>query len=197
MPGQRSIGLMARGLALAALVYAGAAASAGEIENRLEGSPPSLFALQGGALDRIPGPTHSAPLPDQSTRLLREPPTITGEIHVGDHTLIPYLGAGFGGGYATERDRMLGQDPTLQQKHILGNMNGGGYLPNEFQMGFRIPSSPLLSRQSTGVNRQTIRKRQRSQSLDVLTMDDRRLTNDDHLHAASRPPRLEFPLLIG
>jgi hypothetical protein len=71
--------------------------------------------------------------------LLREPPTISGEIHVGDRTVIPYLGAGFGGGYATERDRMLGQDPTLQQTNILGNQNGGGYLPNEFQMGFRIP----------------------------------------------------------
>lgn len=139
MFGQRSLRRMTGVVALAALVSAGAAASAGEIENRPGGSPSSLFALQGGAPDRTPGPTVSAPLPDQSTRLLREPPTITGEIHVGDHTLIPYLGAGFGGGYATERDRMLGQDPTLQQKHILGNMNGGGYLPNEFQMGFRIP----------------------------------------------------------
>jgi hypothetical protein len=34
---------------------------------------------------------------------------------------------------------MLGPDQTLQQKNILGNTSGGGYLPNEFHMGLRIP----------------------------------------------------------
>jgi hypothetical protein len=135
----RSLGRMTGIVALAALVSAGAAASAGEIERRLEGSPPSLSSLQRETYDWTTGSRQSASLPDQSSRLLREPPTITGQIQVGDHTLIPYVGAGFGGGYATERDRMLGQDPALQQKNILGTVNGGGYMPNEFQMGLRIP----------------------------------------------------------
>ena len=139
MSGERSLGRMTGAVALAVLVSAGAAASAGEIERRLEGSPPSLSSLQGETHDRATRSLHSAQLPDQSSRLLREPPTITGEIRVGDHTFIPYLGAGFGSGYATERDRMLGSDPMLQQKNILGNGNGSGYLPNEFQMGLRIP----------------------------------------------------------
>jgi hypothetical protein len=34
---------------------------------------------------------------------------------------------------------MLNSDPMLQQKNILGNGSGSGYLPNEFQMGLRIP----------------------------------------------------------
>lgn len=138
MFGHRTIGLIARGMFLAALVHAGAASWAGEIEIRLEGSHPSLPALKSEPFGQTQGTLRSTPLPDQSTRLLREPPSLTGEVHIGSQTLMPYVGAGFGGGYATERDRMLGPDPTLQ-KSILGNTNGGGYLPNEFQMGLRIP----------------------------------------------------------
>lgn len=126
-------------VALAALVSAGAAAGGAEIEIRSEGWPLDLSPPTSKTVEQTQGAPRANPIPDQSSRLLREPPTITGEIHVGDHTLIPYLGAGFGGGYATERDRMLGSDPTLQQKNILGNGNGSGYLPNEFQMGLRIP----------------------------------------------------------
>ena len=70
---------------------------------------------------------------------MREPPTIHGELRFGEQTLIPYVGAGFGGGYVTERDRMLGSDPALQNKNILGDGTGKGYVPNEFQMGIRIP----------------------------------------------------------
>jgi hypothetical protein len=70
---------------------------------------------------------------------MREPPTINGEFRVGEQTLIPYVGAGFGGGYLTERDRLLGPDPALQNRNILGDPGGRGYMPNEFQMGVRIP----------------------------------------------------------
>lgn len=79
------------------------------------------------------------PVPDRSQTLLREPPTIHGELRLGEQTVIPYVGAGFGGGYVTERDRMLGPDPALQNKNILGDGTGKGYVPNEFQMGIRIP----------------------------------------------------------
>ncbi|MGE3154583.1 MAG: hypothetical protein AB7G48_06330 [Nitrospiraceae bacterium] len=121
-------------LLVAAPIHTSVASWAGEAESEHGSVPPSLSTLQRGT----PGPMDSPPLPDPTARMLREPPTISGEIQVGDQTLIPYLGAGFGGGYATEQDRMLSQDPTLQQKSILGNTTGG-YLPNEFHMGLRIP----------------------------------------------------------
>jgi len=139
MLGRRSITQKAGVLVLAALVYAGTAARASDIERRFEASPPGFSEFDRGAADRPSGRMFPSPLPDQSARLLREPPSITGEIHVGAHTVIPYVGAGFGGGYATERDRIFNQDPTLQQKHVLGNTSGSGYLPNEFQVGLRIP----------------------------------------------------------
>jgi hypothetical protein len=134
-----TIGFMTRSILMAAFVYAGAAAWAGEIEVRPEGWPLTLSPLTSKTVEQTQGVPRANLLSDQSSRLLREPPTVTGEVHVGDRTFIPYVGAGFGGGYATERDRMLGPDQTLQQKNILGNTSGGGYLPNEFHMGLRIP----------------------------------------------------------
>jgi hypothetical protein len=134
-----TIGFITKGMLMATLVYAGATAWGGEIEILSEGWPLNLSPPTSKTVEQTQGVPRANPIPDQSSRLLREPPTITGEIRVGDQTLIPYLGAGFGGGYATEQDRMLGSDPTLQQKNILGNGNGSGYLPNEFQMGLRIP----------------------------------------------------------
>lgn len=97
------------------------------------------FHLRTGDSDAASVNAQSAPVPDRSETLLREPPTIHGELHLGEQTFIPYVGAGFGGGYVTERDRMLGPDPSLQNRNILGDSTGKGYVPNEFQMGIRIP----------------------------------------------------------
>lgn len=104
-----------------------------------EASQPSFHLRTGDPSAESPGLPRSMPMPDRSETLLREPPTIHGELQFGEQTLIPYVGAGFGGGYVTEQDRMLGPDPTLQNKNILGDGSGKGYMPNEFQMGVRIP----------------------------------------------------------
>ena len=71
--------------------------------------------------------------------IFRQTPTLSGRLQVREQTLIPYVGAGFGGGYVTERDRALGPGPGLPQQNLLGDSLGKGMMPNEFQMGIRIP----------------------------------------------------------
>lgn len=73
--------------------------------------------------------------------LFRQTPTLSGRVQVSEQTLIPYVGAGFGGGYVTERDRALVPMPGVPQQNLLGDSLGlsKGMMPNEFQMGIRIP----------------------------------------------------------
>lgn len=51
---------------------------------------------------------------------------------------MPYIGAGFGGGYSSEVDRSLGSAPPAQGDSGLRSQFGQGFSPNEFQMGVRI-----------------------------------------------------------
>jgi hypothetical protein len=54
-------------------------------------------------------------------------------------TFLPYVGAGFGGGFASDLDRAL--TPTIQPQPNtnLGGLSGQSMVPNEFQLGIRIP----------------------------------------------------------
>ena len=78
---------------------------------------------------------------ERQVDLFRQTPTLSGRVQVSEQTLIPYVGAGFGGGYVTDRDRALGPMPGLPQQNLLGDSFGlgKGMMPNEFQMGIRIP----------------------------------------------------------
>ena len=76
---------------------------------------------------------------EQRSDLFRQSPVLSGRLRVNEQTLIPYIGAGFGGGYVTERDRALNPQPTLPQQNLFGDSMGKGMMPNEFQMGIRIP----------------------------------------------------------
>ncbi|HNN44359.1 MAG TPA: hypothetical protein PKL10_18805 [Nitrospira sp.] len=76
---------------------------------------------------------------DQRSDLFRQAPTLTGRLRVSEQTVMPYIGAGFGGGYVTERDRALNLQPVLPQQNLFGDSMGKGMMPNEFQMGIRIP----------------------------------------------------------
>jgi hypothetical protein len=76
---------------------------------------------------------------DQRSDLFRQAPTLSRRLRVSEQTLIPYVGAGFGGGYVTERDRALSPQPILPQQNLFGESLGKGMMPNEFQMGIRIP----------------------------------------------------------
>lgn len=75
---------------------------------------------------------------------LRTIPTISAQFAVGRTTMIPYLGAGFGGGYATEFDRSLHTLPVtasgLSSTTVgLRNLFGPHLVPNEVQLGIRLP----------------------------------------------------------
>ncbi|ALA57769.1 hypothetical protein [Nitrospira moscoviensis] len=105
-----------------------------EISPETKPSSPRLGASSSGEAvtsDNQPG----------SWTLFRDVPAISGYYSVGGTALLPYIGAGFGGGYSTDRDRALspaaqGQDPGIRNQW---NQFGQGLTPNEFQMGVRIP----------------------------------------------------------
>ena len=86
----------------------------------------------------------SAVLPWDSATALRTIPTVSKQVLVGGMTLVPYIGAGFGGGYATEQDRSLHTAPAgsaLSNSVNAGlrNLLGQQLIPNEVQLGIRFP----------------------------------------------------------
>ena len=76
---------------------------------------------------------------ERNQDLVRQTPTLSGRLELSKQTLIPYIGAGFSGGFVTERDRALGPSSVIPQQNLLGESLGKGMMPNEFQMGIRIP----------------------------------------------------------
>lgn len=82
----------------------------------------------------IAGPSESA-----SSSYFRDIPSISGRYSIGGRALLPYLGAGFSGGYGSELNRSLGGAPPTQGDFGLRSQFGQSVSPNEFQMGIRIP----------------------------------------------------------
>lgn len=81
----------------------------------------------------------SLPLSSPSSSMFRDIPSISGRYSVGGRTIMPYLGAGFGGGYTSELNRSLTGPPPVQSDVGLRSPLGQGLSPNEFQLGLRIP----------------------------------------------------------
>jgi hypothetical protein len=86
----------------------------------------------------------SAFLTVESMGVLRAVPSLTKQIVVGGTKLMPYIGAGFGGGYLTEFDRSLHASPSFSSSS--GSTNAGlrslfgqHLIPNEVQLGIRFP----------------------------------------------------------
>jgi hypothetical protein len=79
------------------------------------------------------------PLYAPSSSIFRDIPSISGRYSVGGRTILPYLGAGFGGGYTSDLNRSLTGPPPVQSDAGLRSPLGQGLSPNEFQMGLRIP----------------------------------------------------------
>ncbi|MDH5726047.1 MAG: hypothetical protein OEY60_11300 [Nitrospira sp.] len=104
----------------------------------------AIPALAGGR-DAELQQTPSASLPVEHMLILRTLPSVSKQISVGGTTLLPYLGAGFGGGYHTELDRSLNavssglsssySDPNAGLKSLVGQH----LIPNEVQLGIRFP----------------------------------------------------------
>jgi hypothetical protein len=78
-------------------------------------------------------------LSSPSSSMFRDIPSISGRYSVGGRTIMPYLGAGFGGGYTSELNRSLTGPPPVQSDVGLRSPLGQGLSPNEFQLGLRIP----------------------------------------------------------
>jgi hypothetical protein len=81
----------------------------------------------------------TVPSEPASSAYFRDVPLISGRYSIAGRALLPYLGAGFSGGYGSELNRFLGGAPPTQSDFGLRNQLGQGVSPNEFQMGVRIP----------------------------------------------------------
>jgi len=87
-------------------------------------------------------PMPSAAVPVENGFMLRNIPTVSKPISMGGTTLVPYIGAGFGGGYATELDRSLNSPQSAFSGSLntgLKNLFGQQLIPNEVQLGVRFP----------------------------------------------------------
>lgn len=97
------------------------------------------FSRGGDASDTVGQAPAGVPLSPSSQAIFRDIPSISGRYSVGGRTILPYLGAGFGGGYTSDLNRSLTGPPPVQNDVGLRSQFGQGFSPNEFQMGFRIP----------------------------------------------------------
>lgn len=94
-------------------------------------------------------PTPAAIVREENEFVLRNIPTVSKPISVGGRTLVPYIGAGYGGGYATEFDRALNpagsasssSSDSSSDSSNAGSRNllGHNLIPNEVQLGIRFP----------------------------------------------------------
>lgn len=112
-------------------------------QDELVPESPALQALnqqfaKGGAAPEVPA-TADLPVQLSPATIFRDIPSISGRYSVGGHVIVPYLGAGFGGGYTSELNRSLTGPPPVQTDIGLRSQFGQGISPNEFQLGLRIP----------------------------------------------------------
>ena len=80
-----------------------------------------------------------APSTSASFSDFRDVPSISGRYSIEGRTLLPYIGAGFSGGYGAEFNRSLGGVPPVLGDFGLRSQFGQSVSPNEFQLGVRIP----------------------------------------------------------
>jgi len=79
------------------------------------------------------------PVAPSAGSLFRDVPSLSERNSVGHMRFLPYIGAGFGAGYNSELDRTLAPNLPPQHNLNLGGQLGQSMVPNEFQMGIRIP----------------------------------------------------------
>lgn len=97
------------------------------------------FAGGGDASAASASAPSALPSAPPSSAIFRDIPSISGRYSVGGRIVMPYLGAGFGGGYTSELNRSMTGPPPVQTDAGVRSQFGQGFSPNEFQMGFRIP----------------------------------------------------------
>ena len=81
----------------------------------------------------------TTPVTPSASSMFRDVPPLSERYAGGYRTFLPYIGAGFGAGYNSELDRTFAPNLQPQQNLNLGGPLGHSLVPNEFQMGIRIP----------------------------------------------------------
>lgn len=94
------------------------------------------LALKSDVAGQAPSVSPGSSMP---SKVFRDIPSISGDYSVGGTTVMPYIGAGFGSGYASDLDRSLSGNPSIQTDSSLRSLFGQSLTPSEFQMGIRIP----------------------------------------------------------
>lgn len=78
-----------------------------------------------------------------TNNVFSQPPTLAGRYTVNGSTVMPYIGVGFSGGETTDVNRTAARQSQLQssvqQDRLLNDVLGKNLIPNEFQLGIRIP----------------------------------------------------------
>ena len=78
-----------------------------------------------------------------TNNLFSQPATLAGRYTMNGSTVIPYIGLGFGGGETTDVNRTVTRQSSLQssiqQDRLTSDVLGKTLVPNEFQLGIRIP----------------------------------------------------------
>jgi hypothetical protein len=115
-------------------------ATSNTTSNTMTSSTPIATAAE--AAEAIVKPMPSPAVPIENGLVLRTLPTVSKPISVGGTTLVPYIGAGFGGGYTTELDRSLNTAQSASSGSFNAgpkNLFGQQLIPNEVQLGVRFP----------------------------------------------------------
>ncbi|WP_447600842.1 hypothetical protein [Nitrospira sp. Nam80] len=99
---------------------------------------PSWSSLRQNGGSGSPSAIEPLSFPDQNRSVIRQAPALTGRFQLKDQTIIPFIGAGFGGGYTNDRDRALGSNGLFHNPAQSGDL-GKNMMPNEFNLGVRIP----------------------------------------------------------
>lgn len=89
-----------------------------------------------GVMDQTPSVPSGSSIP---SNVFRNIPSIGGDFWGGGTKLMPYIGAGFGSGYASDLDRSISGRPSTPTDSGSRSHVGQGLTPSEFQLGIRIP----------------------------------------------------------
>ena len=93
-------------------------------------------------MNNMVGQAQAQSVPPGSSTLsnvFRDIPSLNGNYFGEGTKLTPYIGAGFGSGYASDLDRSLSGGASTQAASGSQSHVGQGLTPNEFQIGIRIP----------------------------------------------------------
>jgi hypothetical protein len=101
----------------------------------LAGKSAGVFSLQENTGTGVT----TLPVTPSTGSVFRDVPAVSGRYSAGSMTFLPYIGAGFGAGYNSELDRTFAPNLQPQQNLNAGGLQGQSMVPNEFQMGIRIP----------------------------------------------------------